>query len=66
MKVVSDGQYVLIYPSVRVTSVGNSKRARAVEEYVEKYAAWSNDTEGCSWDPEEERERGDPPPRAHH
>ena len=28
-------------------------------EYVEKYAAWSTDTEGCSWDPEEERERGE-------
>ena len=28
-------------------------------EYVEKYAAWSTDTGGCSWDPEEERERGE-------
>jgi hypothetical protein len=28
-------------------------------EYVQQYAAWSTDTEGCSWDPEDERESGE-------
>ena len=32
---------------------------RKSEEYVHQYAAWATDTQGCSWDPEEERERGE-------
>ena len=32
---------------------------RKSAEYVQQYAAWSTDTEGCSWDPEDERESGE-------